>query len=42
MKSTDKNRKISDEMLARYIDGKASKEEIELIISRLETDKQLA
>lgn len=42
MKSTDKNRKIFDEMLARYIDGKASKEEIELIISRLETDKQLA
>lgn len=39
MKNT---KEITDEMLARYLDGKAGREDTELILSRLSTDPELA
>ena len=37
----NKGYKISDELLAAYLDGNTTKEETELILKALKTDKEL-
>ena len=37
----NKEYKISDELLAAYLDGNTTKEETELVLKALKTDKEL-